>query len=98
MTLPLSADVCRLSIAWGANGPTPGLGVGFHKQSIFEPGEPQDWFLRLSLHRNDLMDLTSLSDESLLRYYEGIRVQVSADIRTGYRLVGQEAKDRANAC
>jgi len=43
------------------------------------------------------MDVTLLTDESLLRYYEGIRVQVSADIRSGYRFVGQAAKERADA-
>jgi hypothetical protein len=42
------------------------------------------------------MDFSCVSDESLLRYYEGIRVQVSADIRSGYRFLGQAAKERAN--
>jgi len=43
-----------------------------------------------------MVHLTSLTDESLLRYYEGIRVQVSADIRSGYRFAGQAAKERAD--
>ena len=42
------------------------------------------------------MDLSALTDESLLRYYEHIRAQVSADIRSGFRLMGQAAKERAN--
>ena len=42
------------------------------------------------------MDLTPLADESLLRYYEDIRTNVSADIRSGYRLLGEPAKERAN--
>jgi hypothetical protein len=42
--------------------------------------------------------LTALSDESLLRAYEDIRVHVSADSRSGglYRFMGHAAKDRAN--
>jgi hypothetical protein len=42
------------------------------------------------------MDQTSLTDESLLRYYEEIRVQVSADIRSGYRFMGNAVRERAN--
>jgi hypothetical protein len=43
-----------------------------------------------------MVHLTSLTDESLLRYYEGIRLQVSADLRSGFRLMGQAARERAN--
>ena len=44
------------------------------------------------------MDLSALSNESLLRAYEDIRARVSADSRAGgaYRFMGQAAKDRAN--
>jgi hypothetical protein len=41
------------------------------------------------------MEITSLTDDSLRRYYEGIRIQVSADIRTGCRFMGEDAKERA---
>jgi len=41
--------------------------------------------------------MTSLTDESLLRCHEGIRVQVSADTRSGSRFIGQAARKRANA-
>lgn len=43
-----------------------------------------------------MLDLSRVSDESLLRYYEAIRVQVSADIRSGYRFLGEAARDHAN--
>jgi len=43
------------------------------------------------------MNMMSLSDESLLRYYENIRTEVSTDIRSGYRFLGQPAKERASA-
>ena len=43
------------------------------------------------------MDLTDITDESLLRYYENIRAQVAADNRSGiYRFLGQAAKEREN--
>jgi hypothetical protein len=44
------------------------------------------------------MDLSCLSDESLLKYYEAIRVEVSADIRSasGHSFLGELAKQRAN--
>jgi hypothetical protein len=43
------------------------------------------------------MDLSALTDESLLRYYEDISAQVSADNRSGkHRFLGQAAKERAN--
>jgi hypothetical protein len=43
------------------------------------------------------MDLAVLSDETLLRYYEDIRVHLSIDIRSGgHRFLGQAAKERAN--
>jgi hypothetical protein len=44
------------------------------------------------------MDLTILTDETLLRYYEDIRGHVSTDIRSvgGHRFLGQAAKERAN--
>jgi hypothetical protein len=42
------------------------------------------------------MDLSALTDESLLRYYEDIRAHVSADNRSGkHRFLGQAAKVRA---
>ena len=45
-----------------------------------------------------MTDLTALSDETLFRYYEDIRTEVMADVRSGgtYRFIGQAAKDRAN--
>jgi hypothetical protein len=44
------------------------------------------------------MDLAPISDESVIRYYEAIRTQVAADIRSGgHRFIGQTAKDRAHA-
>jgi hypothetical protein len=43
-----------------------------------------------------MVHLTSVTDETLLRYYEGIRLQASADIRSGFRLMGQAARERAN--
>jgi hypothetical protein len=42
------------------------------------------------------VDLTILTDETLLRYYEDIRGHVSTDIRSGHRFLGQAAKERAN--
>jgi hypothetical protein len=44
------------------------------------------------------MDLTVLTDETLLRYYEDIRAHVSTDIRSGdgHRFLGRAAKERAN--
>lgn len=43
-------------------------------------------------------DLTSLSDDWVLRSYEDIRAHVMTDIQTGgaYRFMGEAAKDRAN--
>jgi hypothetical protein len=44
------------------------------------------------------MDLSPLSDESVMRYYEAIRNQVRADLGSeGHRFVGQAVKDRAEA-
>jgi hypothetical protein len=43
------------------------------------------------------MELTVLSDDTLLRYYEDIRAHVSTDIRSGgHHFLGQAAKDRAS--
>ena len=43
------------------------------------------------------MDLAKLSDESLLLYYEAIRTEMSADIRSGgHSFMGESAKQRAN--
>jgi hypothetical protein len=43
------------------------------------------------------MDLTVLTDETLLRYYENIRAHVSADIRSGgHHFLGRPARERAN--
>jgi hypothetical protein len=44
-----------------------------------------------------LMVLQDLTDESILRLYESVRNQVSADIRLGskHRLLGETAKRRA---
>ena len=43
------------------------------------------------------MSIQDLSDESVLKLYENIRQQVSADIRAGgkYRLLGETAKQQA---
>jgi hypothetical protein len=43
------------------------------------------------------MSIQDLSDESVLRLYESIRQQVSADMATGsrHRLVGETAKAQA---
>jgi hypothetical protein len=41
--------------------------------------------------------LYGLSDQSLLRYYEDLREQIAADLRSGYRFMGEPAKERANA-
>jgi hypothetical protein len=43
------------------------------------------------------MALQDLSDESILKLYESIRQQVSADIEAGgkYHLLGDTAKDQA---
>jgi hypothetical protein len=43
------------------------------------------------------MTVSSMSDESLLRYYEEVRSQVSADIRWGRRFMRTAVKDRANS-
>jgi hypothetical protein len=43
-----------------------------------------------------MTNVAALSDEALLRYYEEIRAQVSADLRTGVRFMGQAAKERAD--
>ena len=44
------------------------------------------------------MDLLSLTDESLLAYYESVRRQVAADTSLGgrYRLVGAVVKEYAD--
>jgi hypothetical protein len=44
------------------------------------------------------MGIESLSDESVLRFYENTRQQVAADLATGnrYRFMGQAAKERAH--
>jgi len=46
-----------------------------------------------------VMKYASLSDESLLAYYESVRRQVAADTSTGgrYRLVGSRVKQYADA-
>jgi hypothetical protein len=43
------------------------------------------------------MGIESLSDESVLRFYEGIRQQVAADLGAGnrYRFMGEAAKQQA---
>jgi len=42
-------------------------------------------------------DISVLTDETLLRYYEDIRAHMSADIRSGGRsFLGQAAKERAD--
>ena len=45
-----------------------------------------------------MMNLPSLSDESLLAYYESVRRQVAADISSGgrHRLVGSVVKQYAD--
>jgi hypothetical protein len=45
-----------------------------------------------------MTDLTGLADETLIRAYEDIRAQVSADAVSGhkYRFMGEAAKGRAN--
>ncbi|HZS53025.1 MAG TPA: hypothetical protein VFA65_01375 [Bryobacteraceae bacterium] len=45
-----------------------------------------------------MKDLSTLSDESLFRFYEDIRQQVMDDARLGggYRFMGQAAKERAD--
>jgi hypothetical protein len=47
--------------------------------------------------RGRLMDIESLSDESVLRFYEDIRQQVVADLGAGnrYRFMGAAAKQQA---
>jgi hypothetical protein len=46
---------------------------------------------------NRPMDISVLTDETLLRYYEDIREHVSADIRSGgHHFLGQAAKERAD--
>jgi hypothetical protein len=40
-------------------------------------------------------NLTSLSDDSLLRYYEGLREQAEADLKSGVRFMGEAGKRRA---
>jgi hypothetical protein len=42
------------------------------------------------------MDISKISDASLLHYYEEIRTQVSADIRRGVPFMGAAARKRAN--
>jgi hypothetical protein len=43
------------------------------------------------------MDLSILTDETILRYYEDIRAHVSADIRSGgLHFMGQAARERAS--
>jgi hypothetical protein len=42
-------------------------------------------------------NLTSLSNDSLLQYYEGLREQVEADLKSGFRFVGEAGKQRATA-
>ncbi len=43
------------------------------------------------------MSLRGLSDENVLRLYESVREQVSADLRSGspHRLLGKAAQERA---
>ncbi|HLG82454.1 MAG TPA: hypothetical protein VKY22_15670 [Bradyrhizobium sp.] len=43
------------------------------------------------------MSIQDLSDESVLKLYESIRLQVSADVQAGgrYRLLGDPAKEQA---
>jgi hypothetical protein len=40
-------------------------------------------------------NLTSLSDDSLLQYYEGLREQVEAHLKSGFRFMGEAGKQRA---
>jgi hypothetical protein len=45
-----------------------------------------------------MIDVRFLSDESVLRFYESIREQVSADLRldSRYRLMGASARQQAD--
>jgi hypothetical protein len=48
-------------------------------------------------HQRDVsMNFGDLSDESLLRYYESIRGQLAADLRSGSHLMGDVVKARAD--
>jgi hypothetical protein len=42
--------------------------------------------------------MTSLSDDGLLRYYEGLREQVEADLKSGFGFVGEAGRQAAGDC
>ena len=52
----------------------------------------------VALERDRMSDLSKSKDESLLVFYENVRQQVDADIRSGgrYRFVGESVKQYAD--
>jgi hypothetical protein len=44
-----------------------------------------------------MTSISNLSEESLLRFYEAVREEIAADLRSDYRFMGEAAKKRADA-
>jgi hypothetical protein len=59
------------------------------------PARPQVWRPTLSAGMVAQMSFAELSDEYIMRMYESIRDQVRADARSGFCLIGEPAKVRA---
>jgi hypothetical protein len=72
-------------------------GLCFKTARLFEPFRCGRVFGGPCRLRVFAMALQDLSDESILKLYESIRQQVSADVQAGgrYRLLGETAKEQA---